>query len=106
MAACPYGARSFNFKDPRPSIKRELNPEFPTRMKGVVEKCTFCYERLAKGIKPACVEVSNGALAFGDIDDPNSDVRKVLDANFTIRRKPEIGTHPSVYYVIGGKEHD
>lgn len=103
MAACPYGARSFNFRDPRPSIKRELNMEYPTRTKGVVEKCIFCYERLAKGEKPACVEASNGALVFGDLEDSASDLRKVLDTNFTIRRKPELGTQPSVYYVIGGK---
>ncbi|HMK59779.1 MAG TPA: 4Fe-4S dicluster domain-containing protein [Dissulfurispiraceae bacterium] len=105
MAACPYGARSFNFRDPRPFIKRDLNQEFPTRTKGVVEKCTFCYERLAKGLQPACAEISNGAIAFGDLDDPESPVRKVIDNNFTIRRKPELGTHPSVYYVIGGQEH-
>ncbi|MGO9378848.1 MAG: sulfate reduction electron transfer complex DsrMKJOP subunit DsrO [Dissulfurispiraceae bacterium] len=105
MAACPYGARSFNFRDPRPFIKKELNLEFPTRTKGVVEKCTFCYERIAKGVMPACVEASNGALVFGDLDNSDSEVRKVLDANFTIRRKPELGTHPSVYYVIGGKEN-
>ena len=44
MAACPFGARSFNFRDPRPFV-REINDEFPTRMKGVVEKCNFCAER-------------------------------------------------------------
>jgi Fe-S-cluster-containing dehydrogenase component len=105
MAACPYGARSFNFRDPRPFIKKELDREYPTRTKGVVEKCIFCYERLAKGVMPACVEASKGALVFGDIDNPESDVRRVLDSSFSIRRKPELGTQPSVYYVIGGKEH-
>ncbi|MGE5300250.1 MAG: 4Fe-4S ferredoxin, partial [Acidobacteriota bacterium] len=35
---------------------------------------------------------------------PNSEVRKVIDANYTIRRKPELGTQPSIYYVIGGRE--
>lgn len=100
MAACPFGARSFNWRDPRPFIK-ETNPEYPTRTKGVVEKCTFCFERLAKGLQPACVEKSNGGLIFGDLSDPNSEVRKVLSAHYTIRRKPEIGTQPSVYYIIG-----
>ncbi len=104
MAACPYGSRSFNWRDPRPFIKEE-NKEFPTRMKGVVEKCNFCSERLAKGQKPACVEASEGALVFGDLEDPESDVRKVLSTHYTIKRKPELGTHPSVYYVIGGNEH-
>lgn len=99
MAGCPFGARSFNWKDPRPFIKEE-NLEFPTRMKGVVEKCTFCYERLAVGKKPACVEASKGALIVGDLQDPNSEVRRVLGSRFSIRRKPELGTRPSLYYLI------
>jgi len=101
MAACPYGARSFNWSDPRPFIKEENeNREFPTRTKGVVEKCTLCYERLAKGLKPACVEASKGALIFGDLDDPNSEIRKVLSSRYSFRRKPELGTRPSVYYIF------
>jgi len=99
MAACPFGARSFNWKDPKPFIKEE-NKEFPTRMIGVVEKCTFCYERLARGLKPACVEESNGALIFGDLEDPDSEVRKILNSHYTIRRKSELGTEPSVFYII------
>jgi Fe-S-cluster-containing dehydrogenase component len=101
MAGCPYGARSFNWLDPRPYIGKR-NEEFPTRTKGVVEKCNYCAERLAKGLEPACVEASDGALVFGDLRDPNSEVRKVLRERFTIVRKPELGTRPSVYYVIGG----
>lgn len=101
MAACPYGARSFNYRDPRPFInEKEENLEFPTRMKGVVEKCTLCYERLAKGLQPACVEASKGALIFGDVEDPNSEVRKILGARYSFRRKPELGTRPSVYYIF------
>lgn len=101
MAACPFGARSFNWKDPRPYIG-ETNDEFPTRMKGVVEKCNFCAERLAKGVMPACVEVCKDkeCLFFGDLDDPESEVRKVLSANHTVRRKAELGTNPMVYYII------
>lgn len=99
MAACPYGSRSFNFRDPRPFIKK-LDPQFPTRTKGVVEKCNFCAERLAVGEMPGCVEASKGALAFGDLDDPNSDVRKLLRENYAIRRKPALGTGPSVFYIV------
>ncbi len=99
MAACPYGSRSFNFQDPRPFIK-DLNPAYPTRMRGVVEKCTFCVERLEKGLMPACVEASNGAILFGDLNDPNSAVRQALATNFSIRRKPNLGTDPGVYYII------
>lgn len=104
MAACPFGARSFNWVDPRPYIK-ERNPDFPTRTKGVVEKCTFCVERLAKGLEPACVEASNGALVFGNLRDPNSEIRKILSSHYTIRRRPELGTAPSVYYIIGGNNN-
>ncbi len=99
MAACPYGSRSFNFRDPAPYVK-DKNPEFPTRMRGVVEKCLLCYERLEKGQKPACVEASNGAIIFGDLSDPNSEIRKVLRENYTIRRKVELGTNPCVFYII------
>lgn len=99
MAACPYGSRSFNFKDPRPYIE-ETHPEFPTRMKGVVEKCNFCAERLAVGKIPACAEASNGAIVFGDLEDPESDVRKLLKESYAIRRKPGLGTGPSVYYIV------
>ena len=99
MAACPYGARSFNFRDPRPFIK-ENNLQFPTRMKGVVEKCNFCAERLAVGKMPACVEASGGAIAFGDLENPNSKVRELLRTHYTIRRKQGLGTGPSVYYIV------
>jgi len=104
MAACPYGSRSFNWVHPRPYIKK-VNPAYPTRTIGVVEKCTFCEERLAKGLKPICVEKSNGAIVFGNLADPESEVRKVLRTKYTIRRKPSLGTLPSVFYVIGGEEN-
>ncbi len=107
MAACPYGSRSFNWVDPRKGIKPEFeNKEYPTRTKGVVEKCTFCSERLQAGKMPACVEAApKGGMFFGDIEDANSEVRKIVANNLTVRRKPELGTGPTVYYVIGGSEH-
>jgi len=100
MAACPYGSRSFNWSDPRRKITEEY-PGFPTRSKGVVEKCNFCSERLAKGLIPACVEAcKEKALVFGDVSDPDSEVRELLRTNFTIRRKPELGTRPQIYYIV------
>ncbi|MDD5244547.1 MAG: 4Fe-4S dicluster domain-containing protein, partial [Syntrophorhabdaceae bacterium] len=100
MAACPYGARSFNWKDPRPFIKN-INQDFPTRTKGVVEKCNFCEERLAKGLKPACVEAcKENALIFGDLNDPGSEIVKVLKSRMTTRRKPYLGTQPKVFYLL------
>ena len=99
MAACPYGSRSYNWKDPRPFIKSR-NPEYPTRSAGVVEKCTFCAERLAEGLMPACVEASKGALIFGNLADPASKVREILRSRYTIRRKLSLGTEPSVFYMV------
>ncbi len=101
MAGCPYGARSFNWGDPRRFLKEPYdNPDFPTRSKGVVEKCNFCEERLAKGLYPACAEASNGRMVFGDINDPQSNVRQLLRENYSIRRKPSLGTQPNVYFLV------
>ena len=100
IAACPYGARSFNFRDPRPFIKN-LNPDFPTRSKGVVEKCSFCQERLVVGLLPACVEACKArVLIFGDLHDPDSEVYKILMKSNHVRRKPALGTYPSVFYLV------
>ncbi len=100
IAACPYGSRSFNWLDPRPRIAR-VNAEYPTRTKGVVEKCTFCEERLRKGQPPACVAVCPAkAMIFGNLNDPGSEVRQALKSRFAIRRKPELGTQPQVYYIV------
>lgn len=100
MAACPYGSRSFNWTDPRPVLSRQ-NPDFPTRTKGVVEKCTFCDGRLAKGELPACVMACpQKAMTFGNLGAANSPVRQLLRSRFTIRRKPELGTKPVVFYLV------
>lgn len=100
MAACPYGSRSFNWIEPRPYIEH-LNSDFPSRTKGVVEKCTFCEERLVKNLKPACVDACPfGALKFGNLKDDNSEIRQTLSNSYSVIRKPELGTHPEVYYLI------
>jgi molybdopterin-containing oxidoreductase family iron-sulfur binding subunit len=99
MAGCPYGSRSFNWKDPRPFIQK-VNVEFPTRTKGVVEKCNFCEERLIQGLIPACVEAcKEKALIFGDLNDPESKVRKALKSNHILQRQVELGTKPKVFYI-------
>jgi molybdopterin-containing oxidoreductase family iron-sulfur binding subunit len=99
MAGCPYGARSFNWREPRPFID-EINPDFPTRSRGVVEKCNFCAERLAKGLLPACVEACpDKALIFGDLEDAESQIREILRTEHIIQRLPELGTRPNIYYV-------
>jgi molybdopterin-containing oxidoreductase family iron-sulfur binding subunit len=114
MAACPYGSRSFNWGDPRRVLENEelkklnpdfpTNPDYPTRSMGVVEKCNFCAERLAKGELPACVEaadsVKKGALVFGNLFDSDSNVRELLRERYSIRRKPELGTSPNLFFVV------
>ena len=109
IAACPYGARSFNWQDPRPHIAKDANgnmaSDFPTRTKGVVEKCNFCAERLRDGLQPACVEAAakvpggQGALTFGDLSKPDSQVSKVLREKHTICRRVSLGTGPNVFYI-------
>src|SRR3990172_4632601 len=104
MTGCPYGARSFNFVDPRPYIQGEL-VDYPTRTKGVVEKCTFCAERLGGGKRPLCVEACEGtgcgAIVFGDLGDPNSAVSAIVRSHQElVRRRPEIGTSPHVFYIL------
>ena len=110
IVACPYGARSFNWRDPWPREGDDgkpwpngepTNPDYPTRTRGVVEKCNFCAERLAKGELPACVEAcEHGAIMFGDVNDPESEVRKLLDSRYTTRRRPGLGTNPHVFYLV------
>jgi len=100
MAACPYGSRSFNWVDPRTHLTH-LNPDYPTRTKGVVEKCTFCPERLAKGQPPACVEACpDQAMVFGDLSDPRCEARRLLASRFAVGRRTELGTGPNVYYLV------
>jgi molybdopterin-containing oxidoreductase family iron-sulfur binding subunit len=110
IAACPYGARSFNFRDPRPFVETDAGgkpvSDYPTRTQGVVEKCNFCAERLRDGLPPACVEAADGvpgasgALVFGDLSDPESEVSRVLSERITVRRREDLGTGPNVYYLV------
>jgi len=106
MAACPFGARSFNFSDPRKFMDTEkpANTLYPTRAMGVVEKCTFCADRIREGRQPACVEAANaivpGAMIFGNVNDPESEIFKYLEENHTLVRQLNLGTGPNVYYKL------
>jgi len=89
-----------NYRNPRPFIAT-INPDFPTRTKGVVEKCNFCEERLVKGLLPACVTAcKNKALVFGDVENPNSEIRLLLGQRFNMRRRANLGTVPQIYYLL------
>ncbi len=110
MAACPYGSRSFNWRDPRDYIEMDADGEFltdfPTRSRGVVEKCNFCVDRIREGLIPACVEAAagvpggEGAMVFGDLRDPHSEVNRLLEEKNTIVRRHSLGTGPNVYYIV------
>ena len=103
MAACPYGARHFNWGHPNLPAG-ELNPDQHylgnrPRTKGVVEKCTFCIQRVREGRYPACVEACPvGARKFGNLLDPESEIRKVMEIKRVFIFKKELATSPQFYY--------
>jgi Fe-S-cluster-containing dehydrogenase component len=103
MAACPYGARHFNWGPPSLPAG-ELNPETHylgnrPREKGVVEKCTFCIQRTREGRYPACVEIcAVGARKFGNLLDPESEIRQVIQTKRVFVFKEELRTLPRFYY--------
>ncbi len=113
--ACPYGARSFNwkkFEGRNPAVPEWGEPEVPRRPRGVPEKCAFCYQRIDRGLAlglepgvdndatPACVVACpTGARLFGDIKNPNSEVSQILRQKITYRLRDDLGTGPRVYYI-------
>ena len=103
MSACPYGARHFNWSEPHLPAA-ELNPNMHVlgnrpRMRGIVEKCTFCIQRTRKGLYPACHDACpTGARVFGNLLDPESEIRRLLDAKRTFVLKAELGTEPKFFY--------
>ncbi len=106
MAACPYGARKFNWGEPSIPVD-ELNTDTHylgnrPRMLGVVEKCTFCIARVRSGRYPACVEVCPvGARKFGNLLDPDSEVRYVIENKRVFILKEELNTRPKFFYFFG-----
>ncbi|CAM2007082.1 4Fe-4S dicluster domain-containing protein [Acanthopleuribacter pedis] len=103
QAACPYFGRRFNWSAPQvppESVNREQHylGNRP-RKKGVMEKCTFCIQRTRQGKLPACVEACpTGARVFGNLLDPNSEIRYVLANKKVFRLKEELGTEPKFWY--------
>ncbi len=97
MLACPYKARSFVHED-----VTGQKPHMP-RGKGTVESCTLCVHRIDKGGTPACVEACStkarkGAIIFGDLNDPTSDIAKELSKHVTTRLRADLGLEPGVHY--------
>ena len=106
MAACPYGARHFNWGEPHVPIE-ELNTVTHylgnrPRVKGVVEKCTFCIQRVREGRYPACVEICpTGSRKFGNLLDPDSEIRYILENKRVVVFKEDLNTQPKFFYFFG-----
>jgi molybdopterin-containing oxidoreductase family iron-sulfur binding subunit len=103
IAACPYtGVRSFNWEEPKYSLDYPVgDAAVPIHQKHTVEKCTLCVHRTARGEEPACINVCPGrARHFGDFNDPNSEVSKLIASREYKQLLPEMGTGPSVYYLV------
>ncbi|NMC79446.1 MAG: 4Fe-4S dicluster domain-containing protein [Chloroflexi bacterium] len=117
---CPYVARSFNWFDyevPAP-LNYYLNPDVTVRRRGVMEKCTFCVQRIRKGkdqasaegrevmdgeIVPACAQACpTDAIVFGDLNDPESRVSQLARSQRRFQILEELGTAPQVVYLKGG----
>ncbi len=117
MAACPYGAKVFNWYEPEwpGDLKKKANPDVSLRSKGVVEKCTFCHHRILRAretaraeerplrdgeVVPACAESCPArAIVFGDLDDPNSRASRLIRSPRVFRLHEDLGTEPKVYYL-------
>ena len=96
MMACPYKARSFVHE-----TVTNQNPDLP-RGKGTVEGCTMCVHRVDTGQNPACVDAcaqKTGAIIFGDLNDPKSEISKRLAAVSSTQIRADLGLDPGVRYV-------
>ncbi|MEN8140117.1 MAG: 4Fe-4S dicluster domain-containing protein [Thermodesulfobacteriota bacterium] len=105
MAACPYWGRRFNWGKPEVP-KEEINTKQHylgnrMRMKGVMEKCTFCIQRTRQGKLPACADACpTGSRVFGNLLDPESEIRFVLKHKKVFRFKEDLGTEPKFWYFM------
>ena len=115
--ACPYNSRFFNFFNPQwaKPLHLQLNPDVSVRSVGIMEKCTFCVQRIKSNeitagaekrelkdgeIQPACVQsCPTRAMVFGDLNDPNSQVSRMARSNRATKLLVEKGTQPKVTYL-------
>ena len=127
---CPYQVRFFNFWEPAwpESLTNQLNPDVTVRSRGIMEKCTFCVQRIrrsgreakaegrvledgAREANPACVNACpTDALVFGDFNNPDSKVSKIKEKELGDHGRgyhmlESLGTHPSVVYLKKVDEH-
>jgi molybdopterin-containing oxidoreductase family iron-sulfur binding subunit len=119
----PYKVRFFNFFDPEfdSPLNEQLNPDVTVRTAGVMEKCTFCVQRIRRAeeealveghpeqhieVNPACVQTcAPKALVFGDLNDPDSQVSQMMKSKRKFRLLEHLNTEPNVYYLKGGESN-
>ncbi|MBO9368355.1 MAG: 4Fe-4S dicluster domain-containing protein [Chloroflexi bacterium] len=117
---CPYQVRVFNWRDwPRPApLENQLNPSVTVRRRGIMEKCTFCIQRIRQAedvaksegreirdgeVVPACAQACPAdAIVFGRLDDPESRVSQLANSPRGKKLLEELGTLPQVTYLLGG----
>ncbi|MFC1886434.1 4Fe-4S dicluster domain-containing protein [Thermodesulfobacteriota bacterium] len=105
IAACPYYGRRFNWNDPHvptgEMTKKQHYLGNRMRARGQMEKCTFCVQRSREGRLPACVDACpTGARVFGNLLDPDSEIRFVLKHKKVFRLKQDLGTDPKFWYFV------
>ena len=105
LAACPYWGRRFNWGEPHvPKEEITVKQHYlgnRMRMKGAMEKCTFCIQRTRQGKLPACADACpTGSRVFGNLLDPDSEIRFVLKHKKIFRFKEELGTDPKFWYFM------
>jgi Fe-S-cluster-containing dehydrogenase component len=109
IVSCPYRARHYvktiyeyypgKGFTPYEQFRETLQGAKKHR-RGVTEKCTFCVDRIAAGKQPFCVETCVGdARIFGDLDNPNSKVSRLISEKQAFQLRKELGTDPSIYYI-------
>jgi Fe-S-cluster-containing dehydrogenase component len=114
---CPYKARVFNFFAPEfpAPLEQQLNPDVTVRTVGIMEKCTFCVQRIRRAVQragtesrditdseitPACVQTCPpGALVFGNLNDPTSRVAGLWSSPRGFKLLEAVGSEPSVVYL-------
>ena len=101
IAACPYDVRTY-MEQPEYYLDFSTGDGMePEHLAGTVSKCNFCYQRIEAGGQPACMELCPGrARYWGDLDDPDSEVSKLLEGRETMRYMEGEGTSPSTIYLI------
>ncbi len=104
MMACPYGARYYNDDHRGYFPGQGYTPyealHYQKHTAGVVMKCNFCLHRIKEGLDPACVSnCPSRARTFGDLEDPESEVSRLIRERGGAPLHPELGTRPSVYYL-------